>query len=278
MRIVIFGGTTEGRQLVEYLVKLNQETEEQSFIHVCVASEYGADVLPERPDVQVHVGRMKMEEMKTFLQKIQADICVDATHPYAVYVTQNIYRACGEIHVPYVRVKRDFSDAAEKWKMSDECVFVENTQAAVDFLKETEGNILITTGSKELSLFTQIPDYKMRCTARVLPVKEVVETCTELGFCGKHLICMQGPFDAAMNRATLRYADADWLVTKASGKNGGYDEKCEAALKLGVHTIVIGRPQETVEPVMTLEEAKHFCSELKKGHAIWEIQRKQSYI
>ena len=277
MKVVIFGGTTEGRQLTGYLIQLNKQQKMQKIqIHVCVASEYGAQVLPEDDALKVHVGRLEQADMQEFLQEVQADICVDATHPYAVIVTQNIYQACKVVSVPYVRVRRAMQEepgnadpamqmsgthigGADGKRYTDETsnsIYVEDTQAAVDYLKGVTGNILITTGSKELHLYTQIPDYESRCTARVLPTRSVVEACTELGFTGKHLICMQGPFDLEMNLATLRYADADFLVTKASGKNGGYDEKCEAALAMGVHLVVIGRPKEQVEPVMSLVQAE----------------------
>ena len=175
-------------------------------------------------------------------------------------VTQNIYQACKAVEVPYIRVRREMHTCE-----ASDSVYVEDTQAAVDYLKGVTGNILITTGSKELHLYTQIPDYESRCTARVLPTQSVVEACTELGFTGKHLICMQGPFDLEMNLATLRYANADFLVTKASGKNGGYDEKCEAALAAGVHLVVIGRPKEQVEPVMSLAQAEKYLSDMIRG-------------
>ena len=310
MKVVIFGGTTEGRQLAEYLVQLNKKQERQTIeVHVCVASEYGAQVLPDVDALKVHVGRLEQEAMQEFLRAVRADVCVDATHPYAVIVTQNIYQACKVVDVPYVRVRREMQEEPENTdpvmqeelgntdptmkeesgntdptmqeepgntdpamrmsgayiggadgkRYTDETsnsIYVKDTQAAVDYLKGVTGNILITTGSKELHLYTQIPDYESRCTARVLPTRSVVEACTELGFTGKHLICMQGPFDLEMNLATLRYADADFLVTKASGKNGGYDEKCEAALAMGVHLVVIGRPKEQVEPVMSLVQAE----------------------
>ena len=277
MKVVIFGGTTEGRQLAGYLIQLNKQQKMQKIqVHVCVASEYGAQVLPEDDALKVHVGRLEQADMQEFLQEVQADICVDATHPYAVIVTQNIYQACKVVGVPYVRVRREMQEelgntdpamqmngahigGADGKRYTDETsnsIYVEDTQAAVDYLKGVTGNILITTGSKELHLYTQIPDFESRCTARVLPTRSVVEACTELGFTGKHLICMQGPFDLEMNLATLRYADADFLVTKASGKNGGYDEKCEAALAMGVHLVVIGRPKEQVEPVMSLVQAE----------------------
>lgn len=282
MNIVIFGGTTEGRQLAGYLIQLNKQPKMQNIqVHVCVASEYGAQVLPEDDALKVHVGRLEQADMQEFLQEVQADICVDATHPYAVIVTQNIYQACKVVGVPYVRVRREMqeeprstdpvmqmsgthiADAAGK-RYTDETsdsIYVGDIQAAVDYLKGVTGNILITTGSKELHLYTQIPDYESRCTARVLPTRSVVEACTELGFTGKHLICMQGPFDLEMNLATLRYADADFMVTKASGKNGGYDEKCEAALAAGVQLVVIGRPKEQVEPVMSLPQTEEYLRE-----------------
>lgn len=286
MKVVIFGGTTEGRQLAEYLIQLNKKQKMQTIeVHVCVASEYGAQVLPDAAALKVHVGRLEQADMQEFLQKVQADICVDATHPYAVIVTQNIYQACKVVGVPYVRVRREMQEEpgnadsvmqmsgthiadADGKRYTDEIsdsVYVKDTQAAVDYLKGVTGNILITTGSKELHLYTQIPDYESRCTARVLPTQSVVEACTELGFTGKHLICMQGPFDLEMNLATLRYANADFLVTKASGKNGGYDEKCEAALAAGVHLVVIGRPKEQVEPVMSLAQAEKYLSDMIRG-------------
>lgn len=304
MKVVIFGGTTEGRQLAGYLIQLNKQQKVQNIqVHVCVASEYGAQVLPEDDALKVHVGRLEQADMQEFLQKVQADICVDATHPYAVIVTQNIYQACKVVGVPYVRVRRDMQDEpgntdpvmqdepgnadpvmqeeprstdsgmqmsgthiadADRKRYTDETsdsIYVGDIQAAVDYLKGVTGNILITTGSKELHLYTQIPDYESRCTARVLPTRSVVEACTELGFTGKHLICMQGPFDLEMNLATLRYADADFMVTKASGKNGGYDEKCEAALAAGVQLVVIGRPKEQVEPVMSLAQTEEYLRE-----------------
>lgn len=282
MNIVIFGGTTEGRQLAEYLVQLNRKREKtEAVIHVCVASEYGAQVLPEAEEIKVHIGRLEQADMQEFLQEVQADICVDATHPYAVIVTQNIYRACKEVDVPYIRVRREVGDIVEAGMLTCEMgyaesrnlgdvstgrlrqvypdnIYVEDIQAAVDYLKGVTGNILITTGSKELKAFTQIPGYETRCFARVLPTTSVVEACTELGFTGKHLICMQGPFDLAMNLATIQYADAKYLVTKASGKNGGYDEKCEAALAAGIHLVIIGRPEEQVEPVMSLPQVESY--------------------
>ena len=67
-----------------------------------------------------------------------------------------------------------------------------DTEAAVEFLEGTKGNILLTTGSKELGKFTALSDAGERIYARVLSLPSVMETCKGYGFEGKHLIGMQG--------------------------------------------------------------------------------------
>ena len=42
----------------------------------------------------------------------------------------------------------------------------------------------------------------------------------------------------------LKQIQAAYMVTKNAGKEGGFQEKCEAALRAGVKVLVIGRPQE----------------------------------
>ena len=82
--ILIFAGTTEGRKLSECLA-------EAGIAHtVCVATEYGEIVLGEHPYRTVHQGRMDQKEMQKFLAEHDFAAVVDATHPYAAVVTENI--------------------------------------------------------------------------------------------------------------------------------------------------------------------------------------------
>lgn len=62
--------------------------------------------------------------------------------------------------------------------------------------------------AKELSAYQVIPDYQDRVVARVLSTPEAVSECAMLGFSGKNLICMQGPFTEDLNVAMLRAAQA----------------------------------------------------------------------
>ena len=121
---------------------------------------------------------------------------------------------------------------------------MENAAAAAAFLETTRGNILLTTGSKELAAYSSIPDFTQRVYARVLPMDASLEACRAAGLKATHVIAMQGPFSEEMDLATLRFADAAWMVTKDGGEAGGFPAKASAARKAGAGLVVIGRPPQ----------------------------------
>ena len=241
-KILLFAGTTEGRNLAEFLEKNQIPTE------VCVATQYGETLLEEGKYLHVHAGRLDETEMEQQIQKQQITLVIDATHPYAVIVSQNIRRACSRTGTEYIRLARKETDASWKQEMEDVTEVASVAESAA-FLAKKEGRIFAATGSKELSAYQVIPDYQDRVVARVLSTPEAVSECAMLGFSGKNLICMQGPFTEDLNVAMLRQAQASWMVTKESGKAGGFLEKLRAAKKAGAKLVVIKRPGERSEEI-----------------------------
>ena len=234
--ILVFGGTTEARRLVEAFV----DTELK--LHICVATDYGASVLPKGDNVRLHVGRLDEEGMESLMSRLGVSLCIDATHPYAVEVTENIMQACHGCKVEYKRIIRE--SEADELSVGDNTVFVDSVEEAVHFLQDKPGKIFIATGSKELEKYTELRDYRNRCVARVLPLPEVLRECGELGFCGGGVIAMQGPFDEELNTAMLRQSEAAWMVTKESGSYGGFTAKVRACRKTGCGLVVVGRPEK----------------------------------
>lgn len=229
--ILIFAGTTEGRKLSECLSKAD-------ILHtVCVATEYGEIVLTENACAHVHRGRMDVEEMSAFISDGQFSAVVDATHPYAQVVTENIRNAMKGMDIPYIRLKRETDDSYDYDKIrSFEC-----NEDCAEALLQINGNILLTTGSKELSVYCGYESLKDRLYVRVLPGLESLNLCNENGIMGKHILALQGPFTVDMNEAMLRQYDISCLVTKKSGRAGGYIEKLEAAKRLDIPVYVVER-------------------------------------
>lgn len=305
---------------------------------VYVATAYGASLLPAGPGITVHVGRLDAEEMTALFMEARKQLkpmpddtngerekceapkskgrcgqaergqisdqllVIDATHPYAAVVSENILTACAAAGVRCIRVEREDSGAGEhgiesaqkalperedtgaggKASASEGATlhWVESIEEAAAWLAQPDRpssesahrpNILITTGSKELAPYTQIPDFAARCYVRALPTVEALEKCQALGFRRDHLILMQGPFSEEMNVAQLRYADAGYLVTKASGETGGFPEKCEAALALGVEVICVGRPKEVSIPDAAWYDREKSDAVLRRIHEIGRV-------
>ncbi len=231
-KICIFGGTTEGRKLAEFL------SGQPCDVMVCVATDYGQTLLPEAEHVSVSAKRLPVGEIVSLLTEHRFDLVIDATHPYAQSITKSIARACRETGTLRWRLLRGASG------VSPEHTYVETVSDAAAFLSETEGNILLTTGSKELAGFSQLPGFSERVWARVLPLQSSLDACAQAGLPASHIFAMQGPFSEAMNAAMLRTIGAQYLVTKDGGAPGGFEEKEAAAKSAGARLVVIGRPPE----------------------------------
>ena len=231
-KICIFGGTTEGRKLAEFL------SGQPCDVTVCVATDYGQTLLPEAEHVSVSARRLPVGEIVSLLTEKRFDLVIDATHPYAQSITKSIASACRETGTLRWRLLRSASG------VSSEHTYVETVSDAAAFLAGTEGNILLTTGSKELAKFSQLPGFSERVWARVLPMQASLDACAQAGLPASHIFAMQGPFSEAMNAAMLRTIGAQYLVTKDGGAPGGFEEKESAAKSAGARLVVIGRPPE----------------------------------
>ena len=258
--VILFAGTTEGRKVAEACSGRNVT------LHVSVATEYGETFIEEADNIRVLAGRKDAARIAALIRETGAKLVIDATHPYAAAVTQTLRTVCRETGTEYLRLLR-----TEEHFGTEHCIFVDSTEEAVAYLNSVRGNVLLTVGSKELARYTEVADYKARLFARVLSLPQAAEQASALGFEGKNLICMQGPFTEEFNAALLRMLDARYLVTKDTGAAGGFSEKIRAAEACGVKVVVICRPLKeegvSVEECLGLLE-KRFGFTVEKRIAI----------
>ena len=232
-KVLVFAGTTEGRELAELLADSNIKCS------VCVATDYALELMNDKR-LDVHCGRLTEEEMEVLMRDGKFDVVVDATHPYAQIVSQNVRQAADMESISLIRLRRSTESAEEgfvSFKTHEECSA---------WLSFQTGNILLTTGSKDLGSYAKNETIKNHLFVRVLPGEESIRLCTANGITGRQIIAMQGPFSAQMNECILREYSIDWMVTKISGHAGGFEEKVEAAKKAGVGVCAILPPSENV--------------------------------
>ena len=206
-------------------------------VTVCVATELGAEEQGCAEGITVRTGRLDTEEMTALLRN--ADLCVDATHPYATEATRNIRAAAGAAGVEYHRLLRPASTLP-----AGSAVFAAAADAAA-YLQGRPGNILLTTGAKELPAFAALEPERLY--PRVLPTVAGITACEAAGIPHRNIVAMQGPFTEELNVALLRQFRVAFLVTKDGGAAGGFAGKARAAEQCGVQLIVLRRPMEQGE-------------------------------
>lgn len=231
-KIIIFAGTIEGRKLVEYLDTQNVK------MHVCVTTEYGKKLIVKSENVSISSNKLNEMEMEELFTNTNPQFVIDATHPYAAEASKNIKEACNKTNIEYIRLIRPSASTHG----INLCRYFTDVESAIDYICTVNGNVLLTIGSKELHRFIRIPGYKDRIFARVLSLSQVVEESSKLGFEGRNLICMQGPFTEEINLSMIKMLNIKYLVTKDSGNAGGFSEKINAARKANIEAIIIGRP------------------------------------
>lgn len=292
-KVLIYAGTTEGRELAQELAK------ERIYCDISVATEYGRQIMDEKisPYICILQGRMTAEQMRRKYESEQYLAVVDATHPFATEVSVNIRESLRGLDIPYFRLGREKipGEAGERQAGGRQAggrqagerqageqqaeeqnymarIYFQNTAACVEALKKTEGKIFLTTGSKELSVFCREETIRKRLVVRVLPGMESLRECVRNGLEGRQIIAMQGPFSKEMNLAMIRQYQASVLVTKESGKTGGEDTKLAAAGEAQIPSYIILRPSEKT-PVMDMDEV---LEQLRRLESMTDPSRKKT--
>ncbi len=64
-------------------------------------------IIKEGEYLKIHAGRLNGAEMENLLKELSPGLVLDATHPYAAEVTENIRAACKNTGLSYERVLRE---------------------------------------------------------------------------------------------------------------------------------------------------------------------------
>lgn len=229
----VFSGTSDGNQLANELAQQGYP------VVVSAATEYGGEVAAQHcSGVSVWAGHQGVEAQRQALTKNQAQAIVDATHPYANLISEQLMGLSQSLNIPYLRFERPSSFAADS---GIEC---DSTEQAAKQSIALGRRIFLTTGSKDLAGFLQAPGAAEReWFVRVTPEPEFIQRAIDLGVPRSHICAMQGPFSQAFNEALWRDLKIDCVITKDSGDAGGYQAKVAATQALNIPLLVIKRPK-----------------------------------
>jgi len=231
--ILVLAGTSDARELA---LRIKQDGYR---VTTTVVTENAARSM-EEAGLPVRVGRLTDADIARMIAEEDFRAVVDASHPFAEEASKNAMAGAKAAGVPYIRYERERS----AYPQHPLVTVVPDYEQAARLAAEKRGVIMLTTGSKTLKIFADhllgLPETTL--VARMLPRVDNMQKCEELGIEQKNIVAMQGPFSKELNQALYDHYRVTLMITKESGKAGAFDEKVEAALEMGIETIIIARP------------------------------------
>jgi len=256
--ILVLSGTSDGNRLIRELANLGYR------VLATAVTPYGAYLAREAGALEVYQGELDKTSFKELVQREKVEAVIDATHPYAEKITSIAQEVAEDIDIPYFRLRREFAPVPPHPLVNMASDWEEAAEAAA----RARGNtVFLAIGSRRLEVFANHEGLrKKRLVARILPDRDSLEKCLKLGFWPRDIIALQGPFSYELNLALFREYKAEVLVTKDSGHTGGFLEKIQAAIDLGLEVILLRRPLEP--PGLRLEEILEVLNRTFKNGAV----------
>ncbi|MCT4598948.1 MAG: precorrin-6A reductase [Vallitalea sp.] len=262
--ILILGGTSDSIVIANKIKEINRE------VILSTATEYGREIANNSFHGKIIFGKKDNKQLKDFCISNNIDLIIDATHPYANLISENAIVVSKELNIMYTRYERPLIN-----KDYEKYIVCKSYEEASKLLNKMDGNILLTTGSKDVELILEHIQDTSRVYIRVLPQSKVIEKLENLNIGLSQIIAMKGPFTKELNKAIIDQTDCKVIVTKESGSQGKTYEKLVAASECNVKVVLIERPK--INYPNTYYDIDELINEIKRSALDNESSSHNSY-
>jgi precorrin-6A/cobalt-precorrin-6A reductase len=240
MRVLVLGGTAEGRELARRLHP-----------HVDIISSLAGRV----PDPALPVGPVRIggfggtDGLRRWLRDERIEAVVDATHPFAATMTAHAAEVCRELAMPHLVLARP------PWDPGGAIVVESDTEAATTIAGQRFSRVFLTTGRSGAKAFANSEAWFLI---------RAVSAPDDASLPRHHqLVLSRGPYRYDDEFALMNEHRIDALVTKNSGGDMTR-AKLDAAAALDIPVVMVARPRLPggVAAVGTVQEAADWIAEI----------------
>ena len=218
MRVLLLGGTAEGRRLA---ARLHPQTD-------VISSLAGRVPDPALPAGPVRIGGFGgVEGLRQWLRDNDIAAVIDATHPFAATMTANAAAACAELALPHLLLSRP------AWDPGDAELVASDREAADVVAAKGYSRVFLTTGRSGSAAFRDSGAWFL---IRVVTAPQAENLPRD-----HELLLSRGPYRYEDEHRLMRDHRIDVVVTKNSGGELTRP-KLVAAQDLGVDVVMIDRP------------------------------------
>jgi len=218
-KILILGGTTEAAALATAFAELPVKA---------ITSLAGRTSNPAKLRGAVRSGGFGgIDGLASYLDCEGIDLVIDATHPYAVRISQNAVQAASKCNIPLVRLERP----AWQKQPGDRWIDVSDEAEAASAVPSGE-RVFLALGRQHIASFAKRADVHFVLRMIDPPETALPPDCE---------LILARPGDFAAERQFLENHKIGLIVSRNSGGTVSYP-KIEAARALGLPVMMISRP------------------------------------
>jgi precorrin-6A/cobalt-precorrin-6A reductase len=199
-RVLILGGTTEGRHLAAALASLDGTA------YSVISSLAGRTSKPLEIAGDLRIGGFGgVPGLAGYLTAERIDAVVDATHPFAATMTRHAVEAAARTRTPVLILRRPgwVEEGGDDWRR------VRDLTEAAALLPRLGDRVFLTTGRQDIAAFAGVEGAWFLSRSVENPVPPMPR--------GLEIVLDRGPFTLDGERRLLRDRAINVLVTKDSG-------------------------------------------------------------
>jgi precorrin-6A/cobalt-precorrin-6A reductase len=233
--LLLLAGTSEARELTNLLANMGVPA---------VASLAGATRDPGALALPTRSGGFGGDTgFETYLADHDITAVLDATHPFAVHVSERTARICRELGLEHLQLLR------QPWEPGpgDNWVKLPNEENAASHIGEAD-TVFLATGRQTLERFRNLSGRRLIC-------RQIDPPTGPFPFPNGEFLVGRPPFSVEQEVALFSRLGVDWLVVKNAGGTASRS-KLDAARELAISVAMIERPKPLAcEQVETVGQA-----------------------
>lgn len=238
-KILIFGGTTEGR----IATKVCDDAGKPFFY----STKSNLQKLETANGIQVS-GAMEVTQIIEFCTVNNVKLIIDSAHPFAINLHNNIAKASEEMGINVIRLERKYTKENEDKYLR---YFDDYTHLITFLIKKSYPKLLALTGVNTIeTLKTYWQDNFT--IFRILDRNESRQKAKEQKFPLEQIVYYSKERDEL---AFIKAINPSAIITKESGESGGLGEKIAVAKQLNIPIFIVKRPK--LSPLFTKVYGEH---------------------
>jgi len=229
--ILVFGGTTEGKQAIEVLEALQlpyiYSTKTKIKVELGNFGKY-------------RFGAFSEESLEQFISKENISNIIHASHPFAEVLHQTINVVAKKCEIPVYRLQREYPERIQ----SSIIHYVNDYEEALTLLNENfQGKILLgLTGVQTIEKFEVFWKNNLSYF-RILDRQSSIDIALKSDFPENQLILGYPNTSVEAEVELFQQKNIEVVITKESGNSGALSVKIDAVKQCNIPIIIIKKPK-----------------------------------